>query len=64
MSDNEMIKGIIGKIINDENAAAQQDIFAVLAAKTDDAINTRKIELAQSLYNSDPSEEEISDEPE
>ena len=59
-----MIKDIIGKIINGENAAAQQDIFAVLATKTDDAINNKKIELAQSIYNGEQPEEQEAEEEE
>lgn len=41
---------MIGKIINGDNVDAQEDFASVLANKVSAALDTRKQELAQSIY--------------
>ena len=61
MSDKELVNNLVNKIINGENAEAQQDVYAILASKLDSALNDKKMELAQNIYSEPVEASETSD---
>lgn len=46
---SEIIRNLVDNIINDNQAAAQENFNDALATKITDALDQRKIEIAQSM---------------
>jgi len=61
MSDKELVNNLVNKIINGENAEAQEDVYAILASKLDSALNDKKMEIAQNVYSAPEEDTETSD---
>ncbi len=47
--NSELIRQMLDNIAADNNAAAQEDFNNLIGAKVNDALDQRKIEVAQSL---------------
>lgn len=63
MEHNEVINSLIDKIIQGQTSDAKDDFEAVISSKLQQALDNKKIEVAQSIYPSSEisSEEEIED---
>jgi hypothetical protein len=70
MDNQELINNIIDDIISGNNTEAKQSIENILSQKLNDAIDTKKQEVASSIYTTDradsseKSEEETTENPE
>ena len=70
MDNQELINNIIDKIISGDDAEAKQSIESILSQKLNDAIDTKKQEVASSIYStgqadsSEESKEETTENPE
>lgn len=53
----ELVDELINKIIDGDNVGAQDSFNSVISAKMGDALAAKKIELAQSVYGSEPQDE-------
>lgn len=64
MDTQPTINDLIDKIIAGDNTGAQTDFNALVAAKMQDALDAKKIEIAQSVYGSNEVEATSEDESE
>lgn len=53
MDAKEAISSMIDSIVNGDNNKAKEDFGSIVGVKVADALDTRKVELAQSLYTQD-----------
>lgn len=53
MDAKEAISSMIDSIVNGDNNKAKEDFGSIIGVKVADAFDTRKVELAQSLYTQD-----------
>jgi len=53
MDNQELINSIIDDIISGNNTEAKQSIENILSQKLNDAIDTKKQEVASSIYTTD-----------
>jgi hypothetical protein len=51
MSDYEMLKAMANDVANGETAAAHDKFNSIISARVADFLDTRKQDIAQSLYN-------------
>jgi hypothetical protein len=58
MDTTEIINKMIDDIIDGNNTDAKNGFESALSTKLTDAIDARKIEIAQSLYNQEVEEDE------
>jgi hypothetical protein len=58
MDTTEIINKMIDDIIDGNNTDAKDGFESALSTKLTDAIDARKIEIAQSLYNQEVEEDE------
>jgi hypothetical protein len=58
MDTTEIINKMIDDIIDGNNTDAKSGFESALSTKLTDAIDARKIEIAQSLYNQEVEEDE------
>lgn len=61
METQDLIKNIIDNIVSDDNVKAKSDFETIMTQKMADALDAKKVEIAQSIYSQ---EEEPIDEPE
>ena len=61
--ENQDISDMIDKIYNGDNVGAKTDFEAIISQKMNDALEQKKVEIAQSLYsnNTDEKSEEDQD---
>ena len=64
METQQAINDLINKIASGDNTGAQTDFNALIAAKVQDAIEVKKVELAQSVYGTPAAEVETEQETE
>lgn len=64
METEPTIDTMINNIVFDKNVEAMTDFNAIIAAKLQDALDAKKVEIAQSLYSNQETEEETEDETE
>lgn len=65
MDDNlQIVNDLIDKIIAGDNLAAKETFDSAISAKMQDAIDLKKAEVAQSIYNTTPEPEDVSGEEE
>jgi len=50
MDNGQMINSLIDKVISGDTSGASDDFKAVISAKAAEALDARKVDLAQSLY--------------
>lgn len=50
MENTETINSMIDKIIDGDNASAKEDFESLIAAKLSSALDAKKQEVAQSIY--------------
>ena len=62
MEQSEIINQMITHIIDDKNTEANDAFQNLISAKINDALEAKKIEVAQSIYNSQEVEEPSDDE--
>lgn len=62
MDTKDLVSSMIDKVAAGENTAAQEDFEAALSAKMAAALDAKKVELAQSVYSNEKSEEESQEE--
>jgi hypothetical protein len=58
MDNGQMINSLIDKVISGDTSGASDDFKAVISAKAAEALDARKVELAQSLYTNNQAEKE------
>lgn len=55
--DKETINSLIDKILDGENVSAKEDFDSLITQKMNDAMDSKKIEIASSIYgNEEPDE--------
>lgn len=62
MDTNELINNLINNITDGEQTKAQEDFEAIISSKLQAAIDSKKLEVAQSIYGNKEAEE--TEEPE
>lgn len=62
MDTKDLVSSMIDKVAAGENTAAQEDFEAALSAKMAAALDAKKIELAQSVYQDKENTENESEE--
>lgn len=62
--DREYIEKLVDQIIDGDNTSAKETYGDIMSTKISDALEGRKKEIAQSVYNNDSQEEEIETEEE
>ena len=55
--DREDISNFIARVVNGDNTAAKDDFENIIAQKLNDAIDQKKIEVAQSVYGTQGTED-------
>ena len=55
------VDSMLDKIIDDDNVGAKDDFEALIAAKLNDVLDARRLEIAQSLYSNDGDVEDTED---
>ena len=53
----ELVDELINKIIDGDNVGAQDSFNGVISAKMGDALEAKKMELAQSVYGREPQDD-------
>lgn len=59
--ENQDISDMIDKIYNGDNVGAKTDFEAIISQKMNDALEQKKVEIAQSLYSNNTDEESEED---
>ena len=62
MDTKDLVSSMIDKVAAGENTAAQEDFEAALSAKMAAALDAKKVELAQSVYQDKENTEDESEE--
>lgn len=62
MDTKDLVSSMIDKVAAGENTAAQEDFEAALSAKMAAALDAKKVELAQSVYQDKENTENESEE--
>ena len=62
MDNNELINKMIDDIIAGNNTEAKETFDSAIAAKMSDALDSKKVELAQSVYSKEKDEDPVSTE--
>lgn len=58
MENSDYIQKLVDEIIDGDNTSAKDTFGDLMSGKIHDALDTKKKEVAQSIYNNEPVEEE------
>lgn len=62
MDQQEILSSLIDKIITGDNTGAQDNFSAIMSSRLNDALNDKKVELAQAVYSSQQPENGVEQE--
>ena len=61
MENSELIHSMIDNILDNKNTEAQETFKSLLSQKLNDALEAKKVEVAQSVYSPQEVEEPVED---